>query len=86
MTLHLSGGQGPLELVRKQAPAHEIAGLGAAQAARADTAAIPELVAWGSDWLVTPLAPGSPLAWGDPVPVRPARRAGSAARSLPGCR
>jgi hypothetical protein len=68
VTLHLSGGQGPLELVRKQAPAHEIAGLGAAQAARADTAAIPELVAWGSDWLVTPLAPGSPLAWGDPVP------------------
>jgi hypothetical protein len=29
----------------------------------------PELVAWGGDWLITPLARGSPLAWGDAVPA-----------------
>jgi hypothetical protein len=68
VTLRLDGGRDPLELVRKQAPAHEIAGLRAAQAVRPGAAAIPELVAWGSDWLVTPLAPGSPLAWGDTPP------------------
>jgi hypothetical protein len=32
-------------------------------------AAIPELVAWGSDWLITPLAPGAPLDWGGAVPA-----------------
>jgi Phosphotransferase enzyme family len=69
VTLHLAGGRASLELVRKQAAAHEIAGLRAAQAVRAQTAAIPELVAWGSDWLMTPLAPGAPLAWGDPAPA-----------------
>lgn len=63
VTLHMTGHHDPLELVRKQAPAHEIAGLRAAQAVRPETTAIPELVAWGSDWLITPLAPGSPLAW-----------------------
>ncbi|HEY8046536.1 MAG TPA: hypothetical protein VIF35_19885 [Streptosporangiaceae bacterium] len=69
VTLHLTGHHDPLELVRKQVPAHEIAGLRAAQAVRRQTTAIPELVAWGSDWLITPLASGSPLAWGDPVPA-----------------
>ncbi|MGH3179904.1 MAG: aminoglycoside phosphotransferase family protein [Streptosporangiaceae bacterium] len=69
VTLQLTGLREPLELVRKQVPAHEIAGLRAAQAVRPDAAAIPELVACGSDWLITPLAPGSPLTWGDAVPV-----------------
>ena len=69
LTLHLSGGHAPLELVRKEAAALEIAGLGAAQAARADDTAIPELVAHGSDWLILPFAPGGPLDWGDPVPA-----------------
>ena len=69
LTLHLSGGHAPLELVRKEAAAHEIAGLSAAQAARADDTAIPELVAYGSDWLITPFAAGVPLDWGDPVPA-----------------
>jgi hypothetical protein len=69
LTLHLSGGHAPLELVRKEAAAHEIAGLSAAQAARADDTAIPELVAYGSDWLITPFAVGVPLDWGDPVPA-----------------
>jgi hypothetical protein len=68
VTLHLAARRDPVELVRKQAPPHEIAGLRAAQAVRPDAAAIPELVAWGSDWLITPLAPGAPLDWGDPVP------------------
>jgi hypothetical protein len=67
MTLHLAGG-GRLELVYKDAPAHEIAGLRAAQAVRPDATAVPELVATGPGWLVTPFAPGSPLAWGDAVP------------------
>src|SRR5262245_33316323 len=49
------------------APAHEIAGLRAAQAVRRQATTVPELVAWGGDWLITPLAPGSPLAWGDAV-------------------
>jgi hypothetical protein len=69
VTLHLAGRRDPVELVRKQAPAHEIAGLRAAQAVRADAAAIPELVAWGGDWLITPLAPGAPLGWGETVPA-----------------
>jgi hypothetical protein len=69
LTLHLSGGHAPLELVRKEAAALEVAGLGAAQAARADDTAIPELVAYGSDWLILPFAPGPPLDWGDPVPA-----------------
>jgi hypothetical protein len=69
LTLHLSGGHGPLELVRKEAAALEIAGLSAAQAARADDTAIPELVAYGSDWLILPFAPGEPLDWGEPVPA-----------------
>ena len=69
VTLHLTGSHGGLELVRKEAPAHEIAGLRAAQAVRPDTTAIPELVAWGTGWLITPLAPGSPLARGDAVPA-----------------
>lgn len=64
LTLHLTAGHEPLELelVRKQASAHEIAGLRAAQLLRPDATAIPELVAWGDDWLITPLAPGFPLA------------------------
>ncbi len=69
LTLHLSGGDAPLELVRKEAAALEIAGLSAAQAARADDTAIPELVAYGSDWLILPFTPGVPLDWGDPVPA-----------------
>jgi hypothetical protein len=69
LTLHLSGGHAPLELVRKEAAALEIAGLSAAQAARADDTAIPELVAYGSGWLILPFAPGVPLDWGDPVPA-----------------
>lgn len=69
LTLHLSGGHAPLELVRKEAAALEIAGLSAAQAARADDTAIPELVAYGSDWLILPFAPGGPLDWGAPVPA-----------------
>jgi fructosamine-3-kinase len=69
VTLHLAGRRDPVELVRKQAPAHEIAGLRAAQAVRADAAAIPEMVAWGSDWLITPLAPGAPLGWGETAPA-----------------
>ena len=48
VTLHLTGHHEPLELVYKQAPAHEIAGLRAAQAVRQETTAIPELVAWAS--------------------------------------
>jgi hypothetical protein len=68
MTLHLAGDRGPLELVRKEASAHEIAGLGAAQAARGEGTAIPELVAYGDDWLIIPFAPGVPLDWGGPVP------------------
>jgi Phosphotransferase enzyme family len=69
VTLHLTGSHGPLELVRKEAPAHEIAGLHAAQAIRQESSAIPELVAWGTGWLMTPLAPGSPLATGDTAPA-----------------
>ena len=46
VTLHLTGHHDPLELVRKHVPAHEIAGLRAAQAVRRQTTAIPELVAW----------------------------------------
>jgi hypothetical protein len=68
VTLQLAGGQDPLELVRKDAAANEIAGLRAAQSVRPETTVVPELVASGTDWLITPLAPGSPLAWGDPVP------------------
>ena len=71
MTLHLTGHHDPLELVRKQALAHEIAGLRAAQAVRRQATAIPELVAWGGDWLITPLAPRSVLALDDRVPVHP---------------
>jgi hypothetical protein len=62
LTLHLTGGHGSLDLVRKDAPAHEIAGLRTAQAVRPAATAIPELVAWGDGWLITPLAPGTPLA------------------------
>jgi hypothetical protein len=69
LTLHLTDSNEPLELVRKDAPALEIAALRAAQAARPDASAIPELVACGRDWLITPLAPGTPLAWGDEVPA-----------------
>jgi hypothetical protein len=61
VTLHLTGGHSPLQLVRKEVPAHEIAGLRAAQAVRPQATAVPELVAWGDGWLITPLAPGSPL-------------------------
>jgi hypothetical protein len=69
LTLDLADGRGRLELVRKDAPAFEIAGLRAAQRARGPNAsALPELVACGPDWLITPLAPGSPLDWGEPVP------------------
>jgi Phosphotransferase enzyme family len=69
MTLRLTDGGEPLELVRKDAPALEIAGLRAAQAVRREGGAIPELVASGDDWLITPLAPGSALDWGDAVPL-----------------
>jgi hypothetical protein len=69
VTLHLTDGGKPLELVRKDAPGLEIAGLRAAQAVRRAGGAIPELVACGDDWLITPLAPGSALDWGDAVPA-----------------
>jgi hypothetical protein len=69
LTLHLSGGHGPLELVRKEAAALEIAGLGAAQAVRTEAAAIPELVAHGDGWLIMTFASGEPLNWGDPIPA-----------------
>jgi hypothetical protein len=61
LTLHLTDGYGALDLVRKEVPRLEIAGLRAAQAARPEATAIPELVAWGAGWLITPLAPGLPL-------------------------
>jgi hypothetical protein len=64
MTLHLADG-GRLELVCKDVPAHEIAGLRAAQAVRPEATAVPELLAAGPGWLITPFAPGSPLVWGD---------------------
>jgi hypothetical protein len=69
VTLHLTGDGEPLELVRKEAQAHEVAGLRAAQPVREESAAIPELVASGGDWLITPLAVGSPLVRGDAVPA-----------------
>jgi hypothetical protein len=69
LTLHLSGGHDPLELVRKDAVALEITGLLAAQAARGAGTAIPVLVAYGTDWLIVPFTPGAPLDWGDPVPA-----------------
>lgn len=68
VTLHLTGGGEPLELVSKEVPGHEVAGLRAAQAVRPGATAVPELVASGTGWLITPLAPGSPLAWGDALP------------------
>jgi aminoglycoside phosphotransferase (APT) family kinase protein len=61
VTLHLADAEHPLELVRKDASTHEIAGLRAAQAVRPEATAVPEIVAWGTDWLITPLMPGSPL-------------------------
>src|SRR5262245_43752379 len=70
MTLHLVGNQvGQLELVRKGASAHEIAGLCAAQAVLAETTAIPELVDSGTNWLITPLIPGSSLTPDDELPA-----------------
>jgi hypothetical protein len=69
VTLHLTGGHGTLDLVRKEVPAHEIAGLRAAQTARPQATAVPELVAWGDGWLITPLAPGSPLAGDGAMPA-----------------
>ena len=69
VTLHLADGGEPVELVRKDAPGLEIAGLRAAQAVRREGGAIPELVASGDDWLITPMAPGSALDWGDAVPA-----------------
>ena len=69
LTLDLDDDRDPLELVRKDASAHEIAGLRAAQALRPDATAIPELVAAGPGWLITPLAPGSPLAGSTPPPA-----------------
>lgn len=62
VALYLAGHQRPLELIRKQAPGLEIAGLRAAQAVRMDGTAIPELVAYGPGWLITPMAAGAPLA------------------------
>ncbi|MEU7615357.1 aminoglycoside phosphotransferase family protein [Micromonospora rifamycinica] len=50
-----------LELVRKDASAHEIAGLRAAQAVRPEATAVPEIVAWGTNWLIIPLMPGTAL-------------------------
>jgi hypothetical protein len=55
--------------VRKEVPALEIAGLCAAQAVRPQATAIPELVAWGPGWLITPLAAGSPLALDGAMPA-----------------
>ena len=69
VTLHLTGGHGTVDLVRKEVPAHEIAGLRAAQAVRPQATAIPELVAWGPGWLITPLAAGSPLALDGAMPT-----------------
>jgi Phosphotransferase enzyme family len=69
VTLHLTGGHGTLDLVRKEVPAHEIAGLRAAQAVRPQATAVPELVTWGDDWLITPLAPGSPLTRDGAIPA-----------------
>ena len=69
VTLHLTGGLGTLDLVRKEVPAHEIAGLRAAQAVRPRATAVPELVAWGDGWLITPLAPGAPLARDGAMPA-----------------
>jgi hypothetical protein len=69
VTLHLTGGHGTVDLVRKEAPALEIAGLRAAQAVRPQATAIPELVAWGDGWLITPLAPGSPPARDGTMPT-----------------
>jgi hypothetical protein len=69
VTLHLADGGDRLELVRKQVPQHEIAGLRAAQAVRITPAsAVPELVAADGGWLMTPLAPGSAMADGDAIP------------------
>jgi Phosphotransferase enzyme family len=69
VTLHLTGGHGTLDLVLKEVPALEIAGLRAAQAVRPLATAIPELVAWGDGWLITPLAPGSPLTCDGAMPA-----------------
>ena len=69
VTLHLTDGHGTLDLVRKEVPAYEIAGLRAAQAVRPQASAVPELVTWGDDWLITPLAPGSPLAPDGAIPA-----------------
>ena len=69
VTLHLTGGHGTLDVVRKEVPAWEIAGLRAAQAVRPQATAVPELVTWGDDWLITPLAPGSPLTPDGAIPA-----------------
>ena len=70
LTLHLAGDQEPLNLVCKDAAALEVAGLAAAQAVRPGATAIPELVASGDGWLITPLAAGSELAAVTEVPGR----------------
>lgn len=69
VTLHLAGGDGALDLVRKDASALEIAGLRAAQAVRSERTGVPELVASGDGWLTMALAPGSPLAPDAAVPA-----------------
>jgi hypothetical protein len=65
ITLHLADGATAVDLVRKDASAAEIAGLRAAQVVRPQVDAVPELVASGTDWLVTPMIAGTPLASGN---------------------
>jgi hypothetical protein len=88
LTLHLGGGPDRLELVRKEASAHEIAGLRAAQAVRLKAPAVPELVAAGPGWLITPLAPA--YRWPPAILSRPAcstrsRSCMPATRARPAC-
>ncbi|WP_170317050.1 aminoglycoside phosphotransferase family protein [Acrocarpospora corrugata] len=69
ITLHMSGISGDadpatreVQVVRKRAFPHEVAGLSAAQALRPAATAIPELITWGRDqyglWLITPFVAG----------------------------
>jgi hypothetical protein len=83
VTLHLTGHHDPLELVRKQVPAHEIAGLRAAQAVRRQTTAIPELVAWGQRLADHPAGIRLTAGLGRSGPGEPDRRARRAACPLP---
>jgi aminoglycoside phosphotransferase (APT) family kinase protein len=69
ITVHMAATAAParqVEVVRKRAFAHEVAGLDAVQSLRPTATAIPELIASGHDdegpWLITPFIPGTPLA------------------------